>query len=173
MKSVILYIFSGLPGSGKSTLAQGLSSELKCAYLRIDTIEQAIRDLCEFKVEGEGYRLAYRVASDNLKCGISVVSDSCNPIELTRTEWKDVAVNAGVKFINIEVVCSDKAEHKERVEKRTSSVAGLKLPTWEQVEQRDYHAWKSERIVMDTAGKTETTCLQELISSINEWNKRI
>ncbi|MFW5498076.1 MAG: AAA family ATPase [Maridesulfovibrio sp.] len=171
MDSAKLYIFSGLPGSGKSTLAQGLSSELNCAYLRIDTIEQAIRDLCNFKVEGEGYRLAYRVASDNLKCGISVVSDSCNPIELTRAEWQEVAINAGVRFINIEVVRSDKAEHKRRVEKRTSTVAGLKLPTWEQVEQREYHAWESDRIVVDTAGKTEKTSLQELISSIKDWNK--
>ncbi|WP_421901264.1 AAA family ATPase [Maridesulfovibrio sp.] len=173
MDSKILYIFSGLPGSGKSTLAQGLSSELNCAYLRIDTIEQAIRDLCEFKVEGEGYRLAYRVASDNLSQGISVVSDSCNPIELTRTEWQQVAINTGSKFINIEVICSDKTEHKERIEQRESSIPGLKLPTWQQVEAREYHAWESDRIVLDTAGKTQNQSLQELILSIKEWQGRI
>ncbi|ACS79381.1 AAA family ATPase [Maridesulfovibrio salexigens] len=173
MGAATLYIFSGLPGSGKSTLAQGLSTEFNCAYLRIDTIEQAMRDLCNFKVEGEGYRLAYRIASDNLKCGVSVVSDSCNPIELTRTEWQKVAISAGARFINIEVICSDKAEHKKRVEKRTSTVAGLKLPKWEQVEQREYHAWKANRIVVDTAGKTEKTSIQELISSISKWNKQI
>jgi DNA polymerase III delta prime subunit len=58
-----LYIFSGLPGTGKSTLAQRLAGKLRCAYLRIDTIEQTIRDLCSFDVQEEGYRLAYRVAA--------------------------------------------------------------------------------------------------------------
>jgi len=39
----ILYIFAGLPGSGKSTIAQLLSKQLKAVYLRVDSIEQALR----------------------------------------------------------------------------------------------------------------------------------
>jgi predicted kinase len=50
------------------------------AHLRIDTIEQALRELCSVDVEEEGYRLAYRVASDMLNAGVSVIADSCNPI---------------------------------------------------------------------------------------------
>lgn len=173
MDSATLYIFSGLPGAGKSTLAQGLSTELNCAYLRIDTIEQAIRDLCGFKVEGEGYRLAYRVAADNLNSGISVISDSCNPIELTRTEWHEVAVDSGAPFIDIEVICSDRDEHRDRIEKRSSTVPGLKLPTWEQVMNREYHPWGSSRIVLDTAGKSTAESLQELILLIKKWYETI
>ena len=81
-----LYIFSGLPGSGKTTLAQLVTQRLHGAYLRIDTIEQGLRDLCTVDVQGEGYRLAYRIAADNLRLGVSVVADSCNPTELTRRE---------------------------------------------------------------------------------------
>lgn len=173
MHTATLYIFSGLPGSGKSSLAQDLSSQFNCAYIRIDTIEQAIRDLCNFKIEGEGYRLAYRIASDNLKNGINVIADSCNPIELTRTEWQEVAINAGTKFINIEVICSDKTEHRKRVENRSPTIPGLKLPTWEEIEQREYHTWKSDRIMLDTAGKTQSESLQELILSIEELQKKI
>lgn len=40
----MLIIFSGLPGSGKSTIARALARRLRAVYLRIDTIEQAIRD---------------------------------------------------------------------------------------------------------------------------------
>lgn len=40
----MLIIFSGLPGSGKSTIARALAQRLGAVYLRIDTIEQAIRD---------------------------------------------------------------------------------------------------------------------------------
>lgn len=90
-----LYIFSGLPGSGKTTLSQLLARRVGAAHVRVDTIEQALRDLCAVDVQGEGYRLAYRVASDILTMGVSVAADSCNPIELTRREWERVAVGAG------------------------------------------------------------------------------
>ena len=36
-------IFAGLPGAGKSTIAQQLAREVGAVYLRIDSIEQAIR----------------------------------------------------------------------------------------------------------------------------------
>ncbi len=168
MKNPTLFIFSGLPGSGKSTLAKELAKVTGATYLRIDTIEQAIRDLCDFKVEGEGYRLSYKVAEDNLNIGNSVVSDSCNPIELTRKEWNDVAINANVNFINIEILCSEKTEHRQRIEERVSEVEGLELPTWKKVENREYHPWTSERIVIDTANKSIENSTQELLGAISE-----
>src|SRR5438105_2789222 len=128
MKTPTLYIISGLPASGKSTLAQLLAGHLGATYVRIDTFEQALRDLCSIDVQGEGYRLAYRVAADNLRLGISVVADSCNPIELTRREWERAAGDAGAQYVNIEVVCSDFREHRRRVETRQSTVLELPPP---------------------------------------------
>ena len=49
-----LYIFSGLPGTGKSTLAKRVAQHFDALYLRIDTIEQALRELYNVDVEGEG-----------------------------------------------------------------------------------------------------------------------
>lgn len=40
----VLIAFAGLPGSGKSTLALELASSMDSVYLRIDSIEQAIRN---------------------------------------------------------------------------------------------------------------------------------
>jgi predicted kinase len=57
-RTSLLFIFSGLPGSGKTTLAKNFSKIIGAVYIRIDTIEQGIRDLCNFNVQGEGYRLA-------------------------------------------------------------------------------------------------------------------
>lgn len=159
----VLYVFAGLPGAGKTSLAQRLAAEVGATYLRIDTIEQALRDLCGVDVEGEGYRLAYRVAADNLALGLSVVADSCNPIALTRTEWRQVAEDRGARSVDIEVVCSDAAEHRRRVETRTSTIAALQLPSWEQVVAREYHPWQTDRILIDTAGRTVDACLVELI----------
>ena len=162
----ILYIFAGLPGSGKSTLSQQIARRVNAVYLRIDTIEQALRDLCAFDVEGEGYRLAYRIAADNLRLGIDVVADSCNPIELTRREWEQVALTAHARYVNIEVVCSDADEHRRRVETRASAVPGPRQPTWHDVEGREYHAWSVDRIVVDTANKSEGASVAELLQQL-------
>lgn len=162
----MLYIFSGLPGSGKSTLAQLVAPQLDAMYLRIDTIEQALRELCSFDVSGEGYRLAYRIASDNLRLGLNVVADSCNPIELTRGEWEQVAREAEADHVNIEVICSDSGEHRRRVETRMSQVSGLRLPTWSEVETREYHGWTVDRVVIDTAGRSDGECASDLLSKL-------
>jgi predicted kinase len=161
-----LYVFSGLPGTGKTALSQQLASHLKAVHLRIDTIEQALRDLCGIAVEGEGYGLAYRLAADNLRLGVSVVADSCNPIELTRSEWEKVAGDTQVRCVNIEVICSDAWEHRQRIETRKSSIPGLVPPTWEAVVRREYHVWTKGRIVMDTARKTENESFEELLNRL-------
>ena len=163
----ILYIFSGLPGSGKSTLSQTVARQLKAVYLRIDTIEQGLRELCSIDVQGEGYRLAYRIASENLCAGLSVVADSCNPIELTRREWEQVARDARADYVNIEVICSDSGEHRLRAEARDAAVFGLKLPTWNEIENREYHDWSVERVVVDTAGRSKTECASDLLSKLS------
>ena len=148
-----LYIFSGLPATGKTTLSQLLAQQTNSIYLRIDTVEQGLRDLCNLQVQGEGYRISYRIASDNLRLGVSIVADSCNSILLTRKEWQEVAVHAGAEYINIEIICSDKSEHKQRVENRKATIEGLVLPSWKEVENREYHPWQTQRIVIDTAHK--------------------
>lgn len=163
----VLYIFAGLPGSGKTTIAMELARRLGAAYLRIDTIEQALRDLCSLEVQSEGYAMAYRLAADNLRVGTSVVADSCNPIQLTRSAWEQVAVEAGVDFIHVEVVCSDRNEHRRRIETRNSSVPGLRLPTWSEVEAREYDEWSEDRVVLDTFARSENESIDELLSELS------
>jgi predicted kinase len=158
-----LFIFAGLPGTGKTTLSQRLAQSVNAMHLRIDTIEQSLRDLCNLQVEGEGYRLAYKIAADNLRLGINVVADSCNPLELTRREWERVAEDNRCEFINIEVLCSNSCEHRHRIESRSSTIRGLKLPTWRDVEEREYHNWSKDRIVIDTAGRSESDCFDALM----------
>jgi predicted kinase len=161
-----LYIFSGLPGSGKTTVSQALARHFGATHLRIDTIEQALRDLCSFDVQGEGYRLAYRLALDNLRLGNSVVADSCNSIDLTRREWEEVAAVAGSPHVNIEVICSDSQEHRRRVESRRSTVPGLKLPTWDEVTRREYDGWTVDRVIVDTFNRSEEECLRDLLAKV-------
>jgi predicted kinase len=163
-----LFVFSGLPASGKTTLSKLLAKSKGAVYLRIDTVEQALRDF-SFAVQEEGYGLCYRIALDNLRLGLSVVADSCNPVELTRRAWEQVARTANADFINFEIICSDKSEHKKRAGTRTTDVENFKLPTWEEIENHEYHEWphEHERTVIDTAGRTEGECFEILVRAID------
>jgi predicted kinase len=146
----MLVVFSGLPGVGKTTIAREVAASMGAVYLRIDTIEQALRNV-GLTVEGEGYSVGYAVAEDNLRLGRVVVADCVNPWPVTREEWRSAADRAGVRTIEVEVVCSDVDEHRRRVESRSTDLAGHRLPTWIEVVERDYRPWSCERLVIDTA----------------------
>src|ERR1017187_3219977 len=92
----MLIIFGGLPGTGKTAIAQHLARELGAVYLRIDSMEQAIRDtdVISKSLDDAGYRVGYAVAEDNLRLGNTVVADSVNPLRLTRDAWTSVAERA-------------------------------------------------------------------------------
>lgn len=163
----VLFVFSGLPGTGKTTLSKEIAPKYQAAYLRIDTIEHGIKELCNFNVQGEGYRLSYRITRDNLFIGNNVVIDCCNPFKFTRIEWNNVAIDAGANYLDIEIQCSDKDEHKRRSEERISDIDRFKLPTWEEIETREYEKWDKEIITIDTAKKSIEESIQELNSKIN------
>jgi predicted kinase len=169
-KKPTLYIFSGLPGVGKTTLAKKLANYCNATLLRIDTVEQGMRDLWSFKVQGEGYRHSYRLAKDNLKIGNSVIADSCNPVQLTRKEWQDAAISVRADFINIEVICSDREIHRQRVETRSSDIPDFNLPSWQDILQREYRQWNEAHIIIDTAINSIEDCHNELIEAIKEQN---
>jgi predicted kinase len=136
----MLIIFSGLPGTGKSSIAQKLARDLAAVWLRIDSIEQGIREsgIVSSSLDDAGYRAAYALAQDNLRLGLSVVADSVNPWMLTRNAWRDVGLRLCVPFLEVETICSDKEEHRRRVETRVSDIPGLRLPDWRAVLERDY-----------------------------------
>ena len=102
----MLIILSGLPGVGKTTIARELARATGAVHVRIDSIEQALRD-AGYEVEAEGYRVAYAVAEDNLRLDRTVIADCVNPWPLTRSEWRAVADRAGVRAIDVEIVCAD------------------------------------------------------------------
>ena len=166
-----LFIFSGLPGTGKTTLSKKYAALYKLPYFRLDTIEHGLREVCSINVQGEGYRLAYRIVEENLLLGNNVVVDCCNPIQLTRNEWQEIAVKANSDYLNIEITCTDKRVHRERSEYRKNDIKGFELPSWNEIERREYHEWNEERIRIDTSNNTEEVSFKELITKVKDKKK--
>jgi len=164
----LLIAFGGLPGTGKTTLAKAVAKRYSAVYLRIDTIEMAIRttEMLREDIGPAGYVVAYWVAEENLRLGHIVVADSVNHLQITRQSWSLVARNAGVPLLEVEVICSDSVEHRRRIESKTPDLDGLQPLTWASVCHRTYEEWSLPHLVIDTAGKSVTEAEQELIDRL-------
>ena len=148
----MLIALGGLPGTGKSTVARELVRLHAATWLRIDVIEQALRHALPLAEIGTaGYAVAYELARANLALGQTVVADCVNPLAVTRKAWRAVAADAGVPVLEVELQCSDPAEHCQRLRSRQDDIAGLASPSWDDVQQRSYEAWSTPRLAIDTA----------------------
>lgn len=165
----MLIIFGGLPGSGKTTIARVLAKALGAVHVRVDTIEQNIR-ASGAEVGSAGYMVAYAIAEDNLTLGHTVIANSVNSIEISRNAWLSVAERAAVPAIEIEVICSDKAEHRRRVETRATDVPGLVKPSWAEITARPYEDWGTRPLVVDTASAIPDDLVAGLVAKLGLRN---
>ena len=151
----VLVILSGLPGVGKSAAARALAPRIGAVWLRIDSVEDALRgcSLRMRRIDDAGYAACAAVARDNLALGLPVIADMVNPWELTREMWRAAARAAGAPFLDVELVCADPALHRRRVEARRAAHdgPGHPPPDWGAVMARDYRPHARPVLRLDTA----------------------
>ena len=148
----MLIVFGGLPGTGKTAIARDLVARLPAVYLRIDAIEQALLKTTALEdVGAAGYVVAYELARSNLTLGMTVVADCVNPLSVTREAWRAVATSTSSDVLEVEIVCSDRTEHRRRVEGRRTDIQDFTPPTWEAVLHHEYETWTTNRLVIDSA----------------------
>lgn len=164
----MLIVFAGLPGVGKSTIALAVARQQLASYVRVDTIEQAIRSASELDVGTAGYEVGYAVAEANLQIGRTVIADAVNPVESSRKGWREVACKAKCPLLEVEIICSDLAEHRRRIEHRRSDIPGLKLPDWDSVLERNYEPWTSPHLIVDTACLTANQAVELIGNAIEQ-----
>jgi predicted kinase len=148
----VIVVIGGLPATGKSTIAVALARRTATPYIRVDRIEQAIVAWSPLThpLGPVGYAIAYELALEQLQLGLDVIVECVNPLAITRDGWMGTAATASAALIEVEVNCSDEAEHRRRVEPRTSDVEGLAKPTWTAVVEREYEPWTRERLMIDS-----------------------
>jgi predicted kinase len=163
-----LIVLAGLPGTGKSTIACALAQRMGTIWLRIDSIERAIREanVVPGSLDDAGYRAAYAIAEDNLKLGRDVIGDSVNLWMVTRNAWRDAGLKSGAKVFEVETICTNLDIHRRRVETQASEIPGLKLPEWAAVRERDYHPWDRDHLTIDTATVDVEACVHLVLEAL-------
>ena len=170
-----LTVVGGLPAVGKTAVcrevlrlrAEARPRSRPPTWLRIDSIEQALRDSGEMlpgMPAGAGYYVAAAVARDVLDSGGDVLVECVNPLPLTRRLWEETASALGCRFLAVEIVCSDAAEHRRRARQRVGDIEGLKLPDWQEIEHRDYAPWPEADLRLDTARLTVAEAAQAIVN---------
>lgn len=164
----VLIALSGLPGVGKTTLARHVAMRTGAILLRVDSVEAALKNsvLNISPAEDAGYWAIAAVAKDNLLLGSDVIADTVNSIDLTRRFWAQTAASGKARLFNVEVICSDKVLHRERVETRATDITGLEPPDWQAVTNRKFEPWQGPRLIVDTAIDTVDACTERIIEGM-------
>jgi predicted kinase len=151
--SLLLVATSGLAGVGKSTLARLIARELPIALIELDRIEDPLlkQGISGDSLGWAGYEILTALAEDNLGIGQSVLLDSVCWTRAIRKRWADLAERHGARYRPIEIVCSDVAVHRERVESR-GKVTGWQAVDWQRVEeaQSRFEPWEGPRLLLDS-----------------------
>lgn len=154
----LLIVFSGLPGVGKSTLAREIALRRNAVWLRVDTAEAAMLKAGLVRSDETGlaaYDIVRDVAAVQLGLGRNVIVDAVNGVEEAREMWRSLAKECGATSFVVEVICSNREEHRRRVKSRGAPTPPLPAPTWEQVRTREYLPWTEPILTVDSVAPTD------------------
>lgn len=152
----VLVVVSGLPGTGKSTIADAIGRALGVPVFSVDPIEAALWRSgipASHETGVAAYEVAATLAEHHLRLGGDAIVDAVSAIEIARDGWRQVAQRTAAELRVIEIVCSDKIVHRQRLEARRRDIEGFYEPSWEQVlaRQVEYEPWLDRRLVLDSA----------------------
>jgi predicted kinase len=156
----MLIAMAGLPGTGKTAIAELIGSRLLKPVVSVDPIESSILRAGIDADQPTGlaaYLVAETLAEFVLQAGHGVIIDAVNAVDPAREQWVDLAARSGEAVRFIEVVCSDAALHRSRLEARERNLPHITEPSWHAVEQSldEYSPWsgssgEAPRLTLDS-----------------------
>ena len=160
----MLYVMAGPPGAGKSTVADLLGPRINAPVLAVDTVDRALQAMgvTQSRPGVTAYVVVEAIAEDHLRRGQDVVVDAVNAVEAARRQWTALSERTGVPLRFVEVVCSDEAAHRSRVE--TRHAAEPWKPDWDAVRTRRRDPWTVRRDVFDSAALTAEMIVGRLVA---------
>ena len=140
LQRTFLILIVGVAGSGKTTLAREILRLIWAVYLDnnfiVDAFFPATRTGAGYEKWRSGfYRALYKIVSENLAVGNSVILDVPHIKEMKDSKWRrsiqGLAKKAKAKLVVIRCHCSDVVLHS-RLSSRAETRDNWKLSHWQQ-----------------------------------------
>jgi len=156
----MLIAMAGLPGTGKTAIAEAIGARLLKPVVSVDPIESAILRAGIDADQPTGlaaYLVAETLAETVMRAGHGVIIDAVNAVDPAREQWVNLAARSSQSLRFIEVICSDVAVHRSRLEARQRHLPHVTEPSWHAVEQSldEYAEWSGpsgavQRLTLDS-----------------------
>ncbi len=162
----LLVVTTGLPGVGKTAIARELARRCSLFHIELDHLEAALfrQGFSGEQLGWVGYDMITALAADNLAIGHRVLLDSVGWTAAVRQRWADLAAEQHVEFRPIEVICSDRQVHRERLERRRRNLEGFPETSWDDVQhaRERFEPWVADRLILDTVAPMEGLITQAI-----------
>lgn len=178
----VIIAMKGHPGTGKSTLARSIARALRCPLIDKDDVRDATWPLQSSTphqlLNALSYDVIWKVASTQLRLGLSVVLDSPLSRPSHLHSLRRLAASSSSSLLVVECCPSDRSEWRRRLELRGlgegEGSSWHKPSTWEDLEMlirgydgcTDYDLGDVPRMVVDT---TAPLGVGEMVSAVVEF----